>query len=286
MAILRVWSERNEPAPTRGWHDCVYSAFLEALEGAGLARLAGVDRVAEREALERSQNVYAPEAGSSLAAGEQAVRNRYGLTPARSLSLAPLLDTPGLVIVAAGVNSRMPARLHRWDPAFTGSHAVCFATSETGITILDPEAPDKYAGDPITRAEALAWWDRTSVRYWRIGELEGSMRTITIATFPAPRIARLAAGATAEGYISNRATPASRVKAPAERGTWAHVDAAVKVEGPMAGGMPAGDYYRAADGALLGLFVPVAQLALEPAKPDPLRKAAQDAVAALQAALK
>lgn len=286
MATLRVWSERNEPAPTRGWHDCVYSAFLEALEGAGLERLAGVDRVAEREALERSQNVYAPEAGSSLAAGEQAVRNRYGLTPARSLSLAPLLDTPGLVIVAAGVNSRMPERLHHWDPAYTGSHAVCFVTSESGITILDPEAPDKYAGDSITRAEALAWWDRTSVRYWRIGELEGSMRTITIATFPAPRVARLAAGATAEGYTPQRATPVKRVQAPAERDSWAHVNAAVSVEGPMSGGMPAGDYYRAADGALLGLYVPVAQLALDPVPADPLRVAARRSVELLQEALR
>jgi hypothetical protein len=286
MSVIRSWAEHPEPNGDHRWHDCVYSAYLSALEGAGLDRLAGVNRTDEREALERSQTVYAPEAGSSLAAGEQAVTNRYGVAPHRSLSLGPLLDTAGLVIVAAGINSRLPARLHHWDPAFTGSHAVVFATPPgRGIIILDPEAPDKYAGDSITRAEALYWWDRTTVRYWRIGELEGSMRTVTVTEWPQQRVWRVGPGKTVEGYALDAETRRRANTQPADKGSWAHADAIVTVEGPMDGAIPAGRYYRVADGYFQGLYVPTGQVSLDPPAPDALRTGALTALRALQDAL-
>jgi hypothetical protein len=286
MAVLRVWTERNEPAPTKGWHDCVYCAYLQALEAAGLARLAGVDRVTEREALERSQTIYKPETGSSLSAGAVAVKERYQLTPHKALSLGPLLDMPGLAIVAAGVNSRLPTRLHRWDPAYLGSHAVTFVTLlGGGVLILDPEATDKYAGEPITKAEALAWWDRTAVYYWAVGELEGSMRTVFTTVWPQQRKWHLAAGATLRAYSLGNSSPQRVVNQPADRSTWAHADAQVVVQGPMTGAIPEGTYLRVSDGFLDGWYIPSSQVKLDPAPPDPVRDAATAALRTLQEAL-
>jgi hypothetical protein len=286
MAYLRSWAEHPEPNSSR-WHDCVFSGYLSALEGAGLARLYHVDRVAEREALERSQDTWAPETGADLAAGEAAVRTRYNLVPHRSSDLGELLGTPGLVIVASGYNSRMPERMRHWDPSFSGRHCVTFATGTSrGIIILDPEAPDKYAGDPITKSEALTWWDRTTVRYWRIGELEGSMRTVTVTEWPTQRKWHLDPGKHVDAYQLDKATRVKQQTQPADKGTWAHADAAVKVEGPMDGAIPAGGYLRVADGYFAGLYVPIAQVRLDLPAPDPIREAAQVALLALQKALK
>lgn len=286
MTIIRSWTERYEPAPTKGWHDCVFCAYLAALEAAGLPQLAGVDRIAEREALERSQHIWAPETGADLAAGQVAVQNRYHVTPHSSSDLRGLLAIPGLAIVAAGMNSRLPTRLHHWDRAYQGSHAVTFITRQGDWQlILDPEAPDKYAGDAISTAEAVRWWDTKPVRYWRLDELGGAMRTVTITEWPEPRRWSVAPGGHVDGYALATVAPVRSHTWSDAAGSGASADALVRVDGVMVGAIPAGKYYRVIDGYFAGLYVPTNQVTLQPAPADPLRDAAQDAVDRLQAAL-
>ena len=171
MALYNV-SEHPEPNAT-GWHDCWLAARMSELRAAGF-RFPLTDLVREREALERAQTLVKPETNSGtppMAAADAAIASRYGLTDHASSALEQLLARAGLAITAEGVNARLPARLRHWDPAFAGTHQACFVTGAGTVTILDPEAPMGYAGDPITAAEVLSWWDRSAVRFLAVGEL-------------------------------------------------------------------------------------------------------------------
>jgi hypothetical protein len=175
VTTLAVWSEREyRPPPNAGWHDCWVSARLQELAAAGYAFGAAAFTDAEREAAERAQTLVAPEGPGTFEAGDQFLARRYQLTDHRATDLAALLRIPALAIAAIGVNARLPARLRKWDPAFAGDHMATVITRAPGVepTFLDPEAPMRYAGDPITYAELLAWWNRGQVRYLAVGELE------------------------------------------------------------------------------------------------------------------
>lgn len=169
MSAPRVWSER-EPG---GWHDCVYSAALAMIAAAGFDSFPlGAFTDAEREAFERSQTIKEPEKGGNFPAADQAAANRYGVTLHASLDLAALLARPGLAIAVAGVNAHLPARLRRWDPSYVGGHAATVITqAPAGLLWLDPEAPMSYAGEPISTAELMAWWNKAAVRFLALEEL-------------------------------------------------------------------------------------------------------------------
>lgn len=79
MTAVTVWSERDEPNAA-GWRDCSYAAALMALVAGGFSAFPeGIYTVAEREALERSDD-KPDEIGAGAEDITTAVQRRYGLT--------------------------------------------------------------------------------------------------------------------------------------------------------------------------------------------------------------
>lgn len=157
-----VWSERPEPDGD-ALRDCTYSAGLQALVFGGKRTYKlGIYTAAEREALERSDN-QPDETGASLDDLIVAVKTRYGIQWAKSA--VELLDQhharTDLAFVIQGRNGNLAAghRLRRWDPDFTGAHAVTIIPSADGqrVTWLDPLAPNRYAGDTVEWVTVMRW---------------------------------------------------------------------------------------------------------------------------------
>lgn len=121
----------------------------------------GIYTNAERNALEAADD-RADHTGATFNDTDVAVKRRYGITVRKIAdgTLAGLraeLTKPGQALAIAGSNARLSTFLRRWDPAFSGAHAVCVVVKATGLTWLDPLAPDRYPGDPVTVDEVLRW---------------------------------------------------------------------------------------------------------------------------------
>lgn len=153
MTTPVVWSERPEPN-AQSLKDCTYSSGLMGMVYADFAPFPlGAYTVAEREALERSDD-QPDETGASLSDLCTAIKRRYGKTVTQNApaALPGLLATKGIALAVQGVMGNLAAdnRLRRWDPSFTGGHCVCVVPLGDGKALwLDPLAPNKYAGDTI-----------------------------------------------------------------------------------------------------------------------------------------
>ena len=118
--------------------------------------------VAEREALERSDN-QPNETGASLDDLILAVHNRYKVDWKKSGIdlLAQHYKRADLGFIIQGRNGNLPTghTLRRWDPGFTGDHAVFIVPTGDGTHVrwYDPEAPMKYAGDVTYWAVVNKW---------------------------------------------------------------------------------------------------------------------------------
>jgi len=161
MPTPTVWSEAPEPhAPTL--RDCSYSAVLMDLLYAGFTAFPlGAYTVAEREALERSDD-QPNETGASLDDLITAVHRRYGKTLTKTMpgELNALLGKTGIAFVIQGSYGNLPAGhpQRRWDPHFTGPHALTVIPGGPGLNLwLDPEAPMHFAGDHVTDAVVQAF---------------------------------------------------------------------------------------------------------------------------------
>lgn len=164
MPRPQVWSEREQNPAAPGWHDCWVSGALMTLFYGGFDRFPlGRYSDAEREALERSQTVVAPETGGNNVATLAAVNKRYGvtfkhLTDHSASSLQVALGHVGWGMSLAGMNSHFPVGARVWDAAYKGAHQVCIIPLGGGAVLwLDPEAPMGYAGDRISATAVLAW---------------------------------------------------------------------------------------------------------------------------------
>ena len=161
MAVLN-WSERPEPNAS-GLRDCTYAAGLTGMVYAGFTAFAkGIYSVAEREALERSDD-QKDETGASLVDLKVAIKRRYGkdVTIHAASALSDLLDRVeaiGYVIQGKTGNFPVGHTLRRWDPGFTGGHAVFVQLLGGGkYRWFDPEAPMKFSGDIVTKAQVLTY---------------------------------------------------------------------------------------------------------------------------------
>jgi hypothetical protein len=157
-----VWSERPEPN-SAGLKDCTYSAGLQALvHGGKVAYALGIYTVAEREALERSDD-QPNETGASLDDLIVAVKRRYGIewTKSRVELLAQHHARVDLAFVIQGVNGNLPAGhpQRRFDPTYTGGHCVTIIPTGDGTHVkwLDPLAPNKFAGDTVLWTTVMKW---------------------------------------------------------------------------------------------------------------------------------
>jgi len=179
-----VWSERPEPNAT-GLKDCTYSAGLMGLVHGGKVDYAlGIYSVAEREALERSDD-QPNETGASLDDLVLAIKRRYGIALTK-IGVEFMADRHGrtdLAFIIQGVNGNLPAGhpQRRWDPTFTGGHCVTVIPTGNGTHVrwLDPLAPNKFAGDTV------AW---TTVMKW-IGNMPSQI-TVRMGAYapPAPKV--------------------------------------------------------------------------------------------------
>jgi hypothetical protein len=160
VANALVWSERVEPGGG-GYKDCTYSSALSLLVFAGKKSFPlGIYTVAEREALERSDD-QPDETGASQVDITTACKRRYRVT-LRTVptSLATALTKVGTGLTVAGRNGNLPAghTLRRWQPGFIGGHCVCIIPLGNGRSRwLDPLAPNKYAGDIVNNSTILQW---------------------------------------------------------------------------------------------------------------------------------
>lgn len=162
MASVLVWSERPEPNAT-SLKDCAYSSALMGLVFGGFTKFpAGIYTVAEREALERSDD-QPNETGASLDDIILAVKRRYDISwVKRAVALLDGYQTRSdLGFVLTGLNGNLPVGhpLRRHDPGFTGGHAIFIVPTGDGIHVrwLDPLAPNKSAGDLTDWATVKKW---------------------------------------------------------------------------------------------------------------------------------
>jgi hypothetical protein len=159
MPFPVVWSERPEPNAS-ALKDCAYSAGLTALVyGDKVSYPLGIYTVAEREALERSDD-QPNETGASLDDLIVAIKRRYGITLTKNgpATLSAWLDKDDIALVVTGKMGNLAAggELRRWDPTFTGPHAVCVVNLPGNRYIwLDPLAPNKFAGDVVTKQQIV-----------------------------------------------------------------------------------------------------------------------------------
>lgn len=160
--LATVCSEREADGR---WEDCTWAS------GVMLANEAYGDIVhphtqAEYEALrDASGDVPTPDSpGSGIKDLLKGFAERYGWIPRRLYGFAPVADSPvGTALVIAGLYAKLPARL-RWTN-FTGAHAfaiVKIAEGPAGWWVLDPLAPQGYAGEAATEAELRAFYQGIS----------------------------------------------------------------------------------------------------------------------------
>lgn len=276
MTMPLVWSERVESPGVTGLHDCTEASALMVLVAAGFTRFPlGIYTPDERNALDAVSDRPA-NTGDTLPDIDRAVERRYGvqmhkLPVTTTAALAAELAKPGRAYLLTGQLKFYPPGdpLRRWDPLYEGGHAVCVVPLGEGtVRWLDPLAPNRFAGDTITpQAAAQFAWTDWEARYLALDELaaipdtstatgETDMTTtITITPLPAGSRVRFAPGTLTPLYdttVIGRAVKS--IQAPAERGTWANVDATVSiVRDPKAA--PNGTFRRIADGVNAGLLV-------------------------------
>jgi len=189
MSVVN-WSERTE-LHSAYLRDCLYSGYLMCLVYGGFTEFPlGIYTPEEREALERSDN-RPDETGASVTDGDTAIRNRYGKGLLTTTDVRTALAMTGVAVALAVVNGNLAPTdkdlngniIRRWDPNFTGGHFVCVIPNDFGPgkhRWLDPEAPWKYAGDPVSTATVLKWANGVQTpRYAKAGMFKRVLKCAT-----------------------------------------------------------------------------------------------------------
>lgn len=187
--MTRVWTERRTPPP---WDQCTECAYLMTLLYGGFRRFPlGAYTPEERNALDDATPPDPPSGGSTFTLLDAGAAKRYGVTldrvtdGARSI-LARTLRRPNMGLAIAGSLGHLPAghRLRRWQPSFTGGHAIAVQTLGEGKVLwLDPLAPDGFEGDTTTVDNVLtfAWYPSDARIIPRLGLAGPRIRLALIA---------------------------------------------------------------------------------------------------------
>lgn len=157
MSLPVVWSEREYPH----YRDCAFSMALDLLVFSGFTNFPlGIYSTAEREAFERAGS-HVAETGTSIAQVHENLKNRYSLDfPALDVPIDKALTHIGTGLGLFGINGNLPQgdSWRRWDPSFTGIHAVSVYPLGNGVSrVLDPEAPMGFQGDIVSNTKILRW---------------------------------------------------------------------------------------------------------------------------------
>lgn len=138
----------REPGP---WRDCTFASFLEVMRD-GLPDGRDIPAtMVEKEALRAAAGLPDDHTGATIAQGIAACRERYGLaggyvtTTEWAKVRAALNDREARLVVQGSMGSVTPW-LRRWQPTFSGAHAV----AARGLVWCDPLAPKgTYAGELV-----------------------------------------------------------------------------------------------------------------------------------------
>ena len=181
MAGVTVWDERDD------YTACTYRSILMVLVASGYTGFPlGAYTAAEAQAFRGGD--------SRLHFGGPVDRalNRYRVTvqsptPYSQAGLRAALATPGAAYAVAGRTANFAAGhpIRRWDPVFSGFHAVCVIPLGGGLCLwLDPLAYTGYAGDTVTVSDITDIFAAgnypNDARYLNI-TLGGDMTTIVAA---------------------------------------------------------------------------------------------------------
>ncbi len=151
----------REPGP---WHDCTFAAGLEVLRAGFPDGEAIPPTEAEKEALRAAAGLVDDHGGASIDDLIRGAKARYQLAGGYYVTgdwadVSTALRIPGFRLVVQGSMARVPAHLRRWDPAFTGAHAVAARGNATAPMWCDPLAPKgTYAGEPVSIATWQAFF--------------------------------------------------------------------------------------------------------------------------------
>lgn len=175
---VTVMSERGELHGT-AYKDCTEaSAMMLRAHAGGDFPLGWTDE--EREALQWADGKG--ETGATMDDIMLSMQRRWGWTG--DAVIAPLNSAlrrkDGVAFHLAGANGNLPVghRLRRWQPSFTGGHAWFVRPYGDGarVWVLDPLAPQGYAGDIATVEDVVKWaWGPDYARETMAGSLEASM---------------------------------------------------------------------------------------------------------------
>jgi hypothetical protein len=271
----------TEREPDGTWEDCLPSSAVMHARAAHSRAIPAT----HTEAQSLRNDAGLPEAGGvtihQILVG---FRRRYGWDGGQLVPTAQFLDrlVPGTSAVVSGRLASFPAghRLRRWQPGFTGGHAVWVARLADGTYWWDdPLAPAVgYAGEEISRDELAVY-----VRGWPGDQLvaptleESEMfPVVTREPFQAPAAWTLPAGAVLNGYDPTQPGKIVRsVTGPAQ----GHASARVSVRwvGVAAGQKPpvptGAPFLEVAEGPLAGLLVVERFVTLGPGASGPSERA-------------
>lgn len=163
--LPKVWSERRPGA----WDQCTEGAYLMALVYGGWRDFPrGIYSDGERNALDEATPPDPATGGSTFDLLDAGARRRYGVTLHRipgdtKRGLRTQLGIAGQALAIAGSLGHFPVghRLRKWQPDYTGGHAVAVVTLGEGRCWWgDPLAPMGDAGDEVTvdAVATFAWY--------------------------------------------------------------------------------------------------------------------------------
>lgn len=138
------------------WYDCTFAAGLEVFRDGFPDGVAIPPTVEEKEALRAAAGMVDDHGGASIDDLIRGGRARYQLAAGYYVTgdwadVSTALRIPGFRLVVQGSMAKVPATLRRWDPGFTGGHAVAARGNTTAPMWCDPLAPKgTYAGEPVT----------------------------------------------------------------------------------------------------------------------------------------
>jgi hypothetical protein len=163
--LPKIWSERRPGS----WDQCTEGAYLMALVYGGFRAFpAGKYTDAERDALDAATPPDPASGGSTFALLDAGALKRYGATLHRipdgsRAGLKAQLNSSGQAFAVAGSLGGLPEghRLRRWQPTYTGGHAICVVSLGDGkVWWGDPLALMGGDGDlaDLDRVLDFAWF--------------------------------------------------------------------------------------------------------------------------------
>ena len=272
----------TEREPDGSWEDCTWASGV-MLQNAAHGGPAVPSTQAEYQALRVAGGDGPAENtgdGSNALQLQTGIAKRYGWTPMRlgapgiATSWAEIWSklVPGVGCVLQGSMSGLSTHFRRWDPPFTGAHAVYVQREgpEPRLWLQNPLAPASYPGEWLNVADAERYWLglKGGAVFAHIGSLaapapkppvqppaDPNVRVVTVTIIEFPERTFTAAG------------PLQRYSASAElaplHGPYtATVDAAAVIEGNPTAPNGSG-FLRLASGGSKGRYVQAAQVTLE-----------------------